>query len=593
MISFDNFPSLDSPKTIKQFMFNSNISARDLAIALILNLISVVSKDVLLYILPSIFILIILLFGKSISFKALAGDTPNINLHFYLINEQGQFSLIDKSKCFQGSNFCDEQFNPKEILEMLNKKFSLNDFKCENNISEKLSSINAKAPVVSTNNSNSSISNASSITTDSISAKSATVCTSVVSSNSISPVFSTPVVMSQTKTDTMSDSNNIQSVSSSMTADLKFPPKLFSTDAIEETVQVANQNSKLSNSNLVIQDCKDFDPSNYASLNFKNPFISKQITNSNISMTEINSALSILPKFSGDLQAYRGFKCKFVTLTNSFIFSDSEKAILLYLSLSDEVVDSLGKITTGGNIDYDILWDKLNCEYYRPQHGLMYHGAALNSLSEWGVCNTLEDLNKLYNFILKHHRALEREGEIGGDLAVGMMVLSKIDGELSENVSHILANPPSNCSVIEKILTTIKNHINYLEICNLTCPSENTILSSSNDILNALSNNELDCQISNLPEVKNIPKSCLKQKYLNDTESCLFCRQNTHSSHDCKLYNDPFSFKQLIFRNFLCYNCLQVGHKSYGCPYSKVCNLCTDTRKHSNILCNKRYHFLN
>ena len=40
--------------------------------------------------------------------------------------------------------------------------------------------------------------------------------------------------------------------------------------------------------------------------------------------------------------------------------SDSDKALLLYMSLSENVIQSIGSLTVNSKIDYVILWDLLD-----------------------------------------------------------------------------------------------------------------------------------------------------------------------------------------------------------------------------------------
>ena len=219
--------------------------------------------------------------------------------------------------------------------------------------------------------------------------------------------------------------------------------------------------------------------------------------------------------------------------------------------------------------------DLLNEEYCRPQYGIMFHGAALNSLRNWDVCNDVDKLDKLYEFLLLHHRALEREGEVGKGLAVGTIIASKLDGELLSKVCEILGNPPEN-SILEDILFVIKEHLNFLQVCSLVSP-ESKVFENENWFSSKIVNNPLN------------PKSCLKKGLPISTENCLFCLKNTHTSHNCNLYNNPRDFHKAIFNNFACLNCLNMGHKSYACPKQKICSMCQDFRKHSPVLCLNKY----
>ena len=71
--------------------------------------------------------------------------------------------------------------------------------------------------------------------------------------------------------------------------------------------------------------------------------------------------------------------------------------------------------------------------------------------------------------------------------------------------------------------------------------------------------------------------------------SCLFCLSTSHRSNDCNKFSNPQDFQATLFKNFLCYNCFQQGHKAYACPQAKQCSLCFDPRKHSRIVCNRNF----
>ena len=103
-------------------------------------------------------------------------------------------------------------------------------------------------------------------------------------------------------------------------------------------------------------------------------------------------------------------------------------------------------------------------------------------------------------------------------------------------------------------------------------------------------NESLENNYVTLQETVNLtPKSCLKRKSQNSTDNCIFCFEDTHTSHECRIYERPSEFHKDIFRKFSCYNCLEAGHKSYACPQLKICCLCDDSRKHSPVICKRNY----
>ena len=81
----------------------------------------------------------------------------------------------------------------------------------------------------------------------------------------------------------------------------------------------------------------------------------QSLSKENLSTTFYDT-LKLLPKFSGNLKAFRDFKNRFHTIVDHLNHSDSDKALLLYLSLTENVIQSLGPITVNDKIDYVVLW---------------------------------------------------------------------------------------------------------------------------------------------------------------------------------------------------------------------------------------------
>ena len=92
----------------------------------------------------------------------------------------------------------------------------------------------------------------------------------------------------------------------------------------------------------------------------------------------------------------------------------------------------------------------------------------------------------------------------------------------------------------------------------------------------------------NTNEEPDSPVSDLKFSKFDNC--CLFCLSTTHQSYDCNKFSNPQHFQATLFKNFLCYNCFQQGHKAYACPKPKQCSICYDPRKHSKILCNRNFY---
>ena len=291
---------------------------------------------------------------------------------------------------------------------------------------------------------------------------------------------------------------------------------------------------------------------------------------------DYNSILSFLPKFGGNYKKFRPFKLKFTKIVDHMNLTEKDKALLLYLSLEESVVNCLGSVGPEDQINYQQLWYELG-EYCRPQHGLLLHEAALNSLSNWDICDTYEKLLELYNFLLPHCKALERDKAGKDDLAVGITVLSKLRGELADQVTSVLKSYPEN-SVMPDILTAIREQLDDFELSEIIQISNGETECTNIEILGK------DDLIGNC---KPSVKSCLKK--CEHTSLCIFCKSANHSSAYCRKYRQPIDFQHSLFKQYACFNCMQSGHKSYACPMPKMCSLCNDPRKHCQVLCNQYF----
>ena len=574
---------LESPTTFKQFMSDNNVSLTHVGVFLALQFISAYYKEIIQIFLP--FLLCLILSTYFIT-KLKVEKRENVNnFHIYLPNDSGQFSVIEKIKDLSESNQ-NTQLNAEmvtKLKEIFDYKFHSNshDFKPCSNFAKPTKYRNASTETdIIVSCSNSVKPSAINITTTN-SSTCVTAPTFVNDNLLISTESSVPdfIPFNNQNSDLVIDKPPPDSTPSNISkinlqADKNISDSTQTSNDVDLNIQSFSEsnfhNDDLTETKLEFNSYNEID----SLIQYKLKSMIQSLSKENLSTTFYDS-LKLLPKFSGNLKAFRDFRNRFHTIVDHLNHSDSDKALLLYLSLTENVIQSLGPITVKEKIDYEVLWDLLNKEYCRPQYGIMFHGAALNSLRNWDVCNDVDKLDKLYEFLLLHHRALEREGEVGKGLAVGTVIASKLDGELLSKVCEILGNPPEN-SILEDILFVIKEHINFLKICNLVSP-ESKVFENENWLSSKIVNNPLNS------------KSCLKKGLSTSSQNCLFCLKDTHTSHNCNLYNNPRDFHKAIFNNFACFNCLHMGHKSYACPKQKMCSLCQDCRKHSPVLCLNKY----
>ena len=72
----------------------------------------------------------------------------------------------------------------------------------------------------------------------------------------------------------------------------------------------------------------------------------------------------------------------------------------------------------------------------------------------------------------------------------------------------------------------------------------------------------------------------------NNNKSCLFCQSN-HSLFHCTKVTDPKIRKDLIFKNRLCFICLDNSHIAFKCTSNYTCKKCEAC--HNISICTKDF----
>lgn len=303
---------------------------------------------------------------------------------------------------------------------------------------------------------------------------------------------------------------------------------------------------------------------------------------STLRLHQLSSLASTEDKFDGDISRYRSFKLKICTLIESMELTNREKALVLYLTLEDDVLADLEDITTQGCLDYHKIWRELDGKYCCPKNGSFSHFAALNSINSWTACNTHKSLQVLYKFINVHYRALTRLGVEDHAEGYTILFLSKLTGTLADRVSTLM-NDSEGKPIIPDILNIFSEELKVMELQEIATKGRD--LESSCTELTEFEDDPLSSKLSEKPSIlKHSNSPCPQQR-----SNCFFCQNDTHNTHQCRRYRTPRDYQQILFRNYLCFNCHQKGHTSHGCPRSKVCQMCEDPRKHSPVLC-RNYH---
>ena len=326
-----------------------------------------------------------------------------------------------------------------------------------------------------------------------------------------------------------------------------------------------------------------------------------------------------IEKFDGDRKKYDKFKCRFCTLITSCNVIPSQRATLLYNALTDSVIDLLDPICdlqkSGA---YDELWHSLDNEYSQTYLDVISHVSKLSSIQGWEVCETSDDLYKLYKFIRYHHNALKRHGQEWQAEVSKLHVLGKLTGSVKDKCFDLgLFEMDNSKPVLSEMLSLIRKEVDILKLQEIaketvTCNMEddtNSYESSSEDegYLSSYSKPEIvidPCHTKYYLPPPSKTKRPLKRKINSNVSSvpiqtlypqvkrsgvksnCMFCQSYQHDSHRCKHYHDPSYYRKFLFRDGLCFNCFEQGHRSSECIKHHMCAMkCEDERKHSSVLC--------
>ena len=301
-----------------------------------------------------------------------------------------------------------------------------------------------------------------------------------------------------------------------------------------------------------------------------------------MSGVELQSLSQVIMKFDGDRGRFQNFKYRFNTIVDSMKLPDADKALLLFVSLEDSVLDLIGDITSDGCIDYQKLWLALEEEFAPLQQGLFSHIAELSTIRSMPQCDSSKTLKDLHTFVKKHYVALKKIGMSSEVEGFTIPIFSKLSGTPSEQVCDLMRQSDGQ-QIVPQILEIIKDEVDSLELQELAASLHDNAMAEG-DIYHPTKDSSQSCY-----KVTASPRGCLKQHKSQQQTICIFCNGNDHISSMCQYYSDPSYYKQILYQRFLCYNCFDYGHKSYACPDSKQCNLCNDDRKHAEVLCSRNF----
>lgn len=306
---------------------------------------------------------------------------------------------------------------------------------------------------------------------------------------------------------------------------------------------------------------------------------------------EVQSLSSMITKFDGDSAKYQHFKSRFCTIIDSLEVTIADKALVLYVSLEEQVLPFLGDITDTGALNYEKLWAALDYEFDPLHHGMFTHIAELFTISSMSQCDNSAKLMEFYKFIKKHYISLNKMG-VGHEVeAFKIKILSKLCGSALDKVSSLILEADGQ-PVVPRLLDLLKEEISLLQLQEI---AENiSEVDRDRDKIQEEPTEPTSKHVIGADSLPNFPTApILKQPSVleHQERGCIFCETNIHHSHSCRKFRAPSEYKHVLFKQFLCFNCLNVGHKSYACPYQNQCSLCYDSRKHSPVLCTLNYKF--
>lgn len=304
---------------------------------------------------------------------------------------------------------------------------------------------------------------------------------------------------------------------------------------------------------------------------------------SSLSGVELQSLSQVIPKFSGDKEKFQSFKYKFKTIVDSMKLSGADKALLLFVSLEDSVLDLIGDIKSGECIDYQKLWFALEEEFAPLQQGLFSHIAKLYTIKYMPQCNNSKKLKELHRVVKRQYIALSKIGGNNELEGFKIQILSKLCGTASERVCELMRQANGQ-QIVPQILEIIKDEVEVLELQELADSVNSDTVAE--DTFEPTEGSSQSCY----RELSH-PRECFQPQRSQHQIGCIFCNRTDHISSMCQHYNSPYYYRQILFNSYLCYNCFESGHKSYACPHSKQCNVCNDNRKHSLVLCSRNSHY--
>ena len=605
-------------------IWNQNVSIPQILIMFLLNFISFYFQSTLLVLLPNIILLILYVLINNIT--VYKGYVPVSESSFDFAHYVSKLNTkVIKDQCDSSIYFPYES----DYLSLLKGEINNSSFLQNKSSVERVSfkpipiknnSVPTTPSTIVATSCNNSIAFQSSVpatTTCTFSSGSPVCSVYEFSSHSLSPPVTTPVSLNDSllqSSFSLSKSASLKNFKNSNDPETAMVSKTSPLNSTNLNIhREVSQNNLSSNANVISEEkipnescvssnflnqeldlCSSKIVSSDESISVENNEVINQMANyknkvnSNLSLLEMKSMLESLPKFRGDSKNYKVFREKFKILTNHQNINSDDKAYLLYSSLADEVLAMLGKVTSNGSIDLQLLWDNLDSEFSLPQNSQFYYSNALFSLGSWPICNNLESLTELYKFILSNYLGLEREGVQESDSIYGMKILSLLDGELAYNVASVLSD---NCKtrILPDILQLLKQEIRYLQIDKLAQATKDGIHEKFEKCSFYLENNHPE-KFEN-PEVSAYSRDFSKHKQNCVKDACVFCKSKNHSSIQCDFYSRPFDYYSNLFDQFRCFNCFEKGHKGFNCPQNKLCTFCQDPRPHSPLLCNKNNKF--
>jgi hypothetical protein len=283
---------------------------------------------------------------------------------------------------------------------------------------------------------------------------------------------------------------------------------------------------------------------------------------------KVNLPKIIIKKFNGNPILWQQFYDTFdATINKCEQLSDIQKFTYLQGYLEGPALKCIEGMTLS-NENYIQALKLLKERYGNPQLVISSHMSKLLKLEKVNNSKNVKELRNLYDRIESHVRSLFTVGitsEHYGPLLIPV-VLEKIPEDIRLEISRKLGTDNWK---MDEFMTILR---------------EETVARESCEFMKGKGDTEFQ-------ENKN--KGFTTQNLYAGTRNtkCSFCKQN-HFSDKCTVVTDLQKQKEIVWKDRLCFKCLNSGHSIRSCRVNNKCFACKSVHHHTAICEGKEGKFL-